>query len=115
MLLREEKGGYEVDIFEDLIRRFEEPEGRNRWDSPLFTVPYEDETLPLEAIWNAMMGEDGRGSGRVKQHAATILVGAHIFMKSPSPTRLVYSAFLTIPFCEIIGSSCGIRLPLRAR
>ncbi|MEW5316871.1 MAG: hypothetical protein WDW38_008215 [Sanguina aurantia] len=29
---------YSVDVFEDLAGRFERPDGRNRWDSPLFTL-----------------------------------------------------------------------------
>ncbi|KEH19321.1 putative protein KTI12/L-seryl-tRNA(Sec) kinase, P-loop containing nucleoside triphosphate hydrolase [Medicago truncatula] len=37
---RREKGedNYDDAIFEDLVRRFEKPERRNRWDSPLFEL-----------------------------------------------------------------------------
>ncbi|XP_010554291.1 PREDICTED: protein KTI12 homolog [Tarenaya hassleriana] len=38
---RREKGeeaSYDENIFEDLVRRFEKPERRNRWDSPLFEL-----------------------------------------------------------------------------
>ncbi|OEL17690.1 Protein KTI12-like protein, partial [Dichanthelium oligosanthes] len=37
---RQEKGepAYDSNIFEDLVRRFEKPERRNRWDSPLFEL-----------------------------------------------------------------------------
>ncbi|XP_045816738.1 protein KTI12 homolog [Trifolium pratense] len=37
---RREKGedNYDDVIFEDLVRRFEKPERRNRWDSPLFEL-----------------------------------------------------------------------------
>ncbi|KAJ0972140.1 hypothetical protein J5N97_020099 [Dioscorea zingiberensis] len=37
---RADKGesSYDVDIFEDLVRRFEKPDKRNRWDSPLFEL-----------------------------------------------------------------------------
>ncbi|XP_043692518.1 protein KTI12 homolog [Telopea speciosissima] len=31
-------GSYEDKIFEDLVRRFEKPDRRNRWDSPLFEL-----------------------------------------------------------------------------
>jgi protein KTI12 len=37
---KEEK--YDPDMFENLITRFEEPDSRNRWDSPLFTLLPED-------------------------------------------------------------------------
>ncbi|XP_059655708.1 protein KTI12 homolog [Cornus florida] len=37
---REKKGetSYDDKIFEDLVRRFEKPDRRNRWDSPLFEL-----------------------------------------------------------------------------
>ena len=56
-----DRGGYPNDIFEDLVYRYEEPNGMNRWDSPLFTVPYNDEAPPFDAIWEAIVG-----SGEVK-------------------------------------------------
>ena len=36
-----------------LVMRFEAPQSRNRWDSPLFTILPEDE-LPCEAICDAL-------------------------------------------------------------
>ncbi|KAK9277174.1 hypothetical protein L1049_006713 [Liquidambar formosana] len=42
---RREKGeaSYNDKIFEDLVRRFEKPDRRNRWDSPLFELwPFKD-------------------------------------------------------------------------
>lgn len=42
---RREKGedNYNEAIFDDLVRRFEKPDGRNRWDSPLFELwPHRD-------------------------------------------------------------------------
>jgi len=47
--------GYGVTIFDELVTRYEEPEARNRWDSPLFTVLYDDATIPEEGIWNAVI------------------------------------------------------------
>ncbi|XP_017261141.1 protein KTI12 homolog isoform X1 [Kryptolebias marmoratus] len=44
---------YSQDIFDALVRRFEAPDSRNRWDSPLFTV-LKDDGLPLEAISDAL-------------------------------------------------------------
>uniref|UniRef100_A0A5B6YVZ7 Protein KTI12 homolog n=1 Tax=Davidia involucrata TaxID=16924 RepID=A0A5B6YVZ7_DAVIN len=32
------ESSYDDEIFEDLLRRFEKPDGRNRWDSPLFEL-----------------------------------------------------------------------------
>ena len=66
-------GGYAEDLFENLVFRYEEPNGMARWDSPLFTVPYEDETPPFEAIWEAMVGNDSKAKV-VKPSLATVLV-----------------------------------------
>lgn len=39
--------------FDALVQRFEAPDSRNRWDSPLFTI-LKDDTLPVEAISDAL-------------------------------------------------------------
>ena len=66
-------GGYADATFENLVYRYEEPNGMTRWDSPLFTVPWDDETPPFAAIWEAMIGSDGKGKV-VKPNQATVLV-----------------------------------------
>ena len=63
-------GGYEVAVFENLVYRYEEPNGMTRWDSPLFTVPYDDPDPPYEQIWEAVMGSEGIGKV-VKPNMAT--------------------------------------------
>ncbi|ELU04578.1 hypothetical protein CAPTEDRAFT_178515 [Capitella teleta] len=45
---------YTKEIFDALVMRFEAPENRNRWDSPLFLLNPEDE-LPSEAICDALI------------------------------------------------------------
>lgn len=74
---RAEGGGsdvYEEEVFEQLVFRYEEPNGMNRWDSPLFTVLEDDADVPGEKIWDALLGDEGKRKG-VKPHAATVLVG----------------------------------------
>nr|XP_020469006.1 protein KTI12 homolog [Monopterus albus] len=44
---------YTQDLFDALVLRFEAPDSRNRWDSPLFTI-LKDDTLPYEAISDAL-------------------------------------------------------------
>ncbi|KAK7207765.1 chromatin associated protein KTI12 [Myxozyma melibiosi] len=46
---RREQGddSWESDLFDALIFRYEEPNGMNRWDSPLFTLPYTDPTSSI--------------------------------------------------------------------
>ncbi|KAI8972287.1 chromatin associated protein KTI12 [Pilobolus umbonatus] len=51
---RGDKGYTEV-IFDELVSRYEEPEERNRWDSPLFTVIYDDIQIPNDKIWDAVI------------------------------------------------------------
>ena len=68
-----EEGGYADDIFENLIYRYEEPNGMTRWDSPLFTVPFDDEAPPYDEIWEAMIGSGG-GTKTVKPNQATVMV-----------------------------------------
>lgn len=70
--LKDKSGGYEREVFENLVFRYEEPNGMTRWDSPLFTVPFDDAEPPCEAIWEAMVGSDGKAKV-VRPNAATVL------------------------------------------
>ncbi|KAF2422596.1 chromatin associated protein KTI12 [Tothia fuscella] len=63
---------YSEEDFENLVFRYEEPNGMARWDSPLFTVVLDDETPPFEQIWEAMVGSDGQAK-IVRPNAATVL------------------------------------------
>ncbi|GAB7343043.1 hypothetical protein MBLNU457_g1131t2 [Dothideomycetes sp. NU457] len=65
-------GGYDPPQFENLVFRYEEPNGMSRWDSPLFTLPYVDPLPPNDAIWDAMFEADGKARA-VKPNAATVL------------------------------------------
>lgn len=46
---RNETEKYSKDTFDGLLMRYEEPDGKNRWDAPLFIVP-DDAQLDFEAI-----------------------------------------------------------------
>jgi protein KTI12 len=70
---KENNGGYEEDDLENLIFRYEEPNGMTRWDSPLFTVLDEDATPPFDQIWEALVGSDGKAKV-VRPNQATVLV-----------------------------------------
>ncbi|KAF2220399.1 chromatin associated protein KTI12, partial [Elsinoe ampelina] len=65
-------GGYPEPQFDNLVFRHEEPNGLNRWDSPLFVVPHDDPDPPYDAIWEAVVGGEG-GRKTVKPHQATVL------------------------------------------
>jgi protein KTI12 len=60
--------------FENLIFRYEEPNGMTRWDSPLFIVIEEDKTPPCDQMWEALVGSDGKAKV-VRPNQATVLVG----------------------------------------
>lgn len=64
--------GYAPEVFDNLVFRYEEPNGMNRWDAPLFPIPFEDEQPPCEAIWEALIGSDGK-TKVVRPNAATVL------------------------------------------
>ncbi|KZP19812.1 chromatin associated protein KTI12 [Athelia psychrophila] len=45
---------YTPETFENLLMRFEEPSSMVRWDSPLFSVMWEEESVPTNGIWTAI-------------------------------------------------------------
>ncbi|KAF9692828.1 hypothetical protein EKO04_009265 [Ascochyta lentis] len=69
---KDKEGGYEEEDFENLIFRYEEPNGMTRWDSPLFIVVQEDETAWCDQVWDALVGSDGKAKV-VRPHQATVL------------------------------------------
>jgi hypothetical protein len=97
---KDNDGGYEEEDFENLIFRYEEPNGMTRWDSPLFIVVEEDETPPCDQIWEAMVGSDGKMKV-VKPNLATVLV------RTSTP--------LTWPVANITETRDGAELPIRTR
>ena len=44
----------------------------SRWDAPLFTVAFDDAEPPGEAVWEALVGSDGKAKV-VRPNAATVL------------------------------------------
>ncbi|KAF2029251.1 chromatin associated protein KTI12 [Setomelanomma holmii] len=69
---KDSSGGYDEEDFENLIFRYEEPNGMTRWDSPLFIVVEEDPTPPCDQMWEALIGSDGKMKV-VKPNMATVL------------------------------------------
>jgi len=51
---RSEGQRYRSDTLDNLFTRYEEPSSMVRWDSPLFTVLWTDEALPLDDILTAV-------------------------------------------------------------
>jgi protein KTI12 len=82
--VKEEEKSYEKDCWENLVYRYEEPNAFARWDSPLFTVLWDDDTPPCEAIWDAVVGSEAEGGKKsVRPNQATVL-------KAPSSEDYLY-------------------------
>lgn len=67
---------YTPNIFDDLVRRFETPDSRNRWDAPLFALRPAGEsaghlTEVLEAVTAVMTGAAGAPGSAAGAAAAT--------------------------------------------
>lgn len=70
----EKERPYERECWENLVYRYEEPNAMARWDSPLFTVLWDDESPPCEAIWEALVGGENDGGKKiVRPNQATIM------------------------------------------
>lgn len=66
---------YDAHLWADLARRFEEPNGMTRWDSPLYVIAWDDAQPPSQAIWNEVVRGRGRGGAAlaaVKPNQATV-------------------------------------------
>ncbi|RYP71687.1 hypothetical protein DL771_004638 [Monosporascus sp. 5C6A] len=69
----DEEGAYAPESWENLIFRYEEPNAMTRWDSPLFTLIWEDgeeQTKQVfDSLWEAIAGEARK---QVKPNQATV-------------------------------------------
>lgn len=75
---------YESECWENLVYRYEEPNAMARWDSPLFTVLWDDAGPPCDEIWEALVGSDAEGGKKVvRPNQATVL-------KAPSSGDYLY-------------------------
>ncbi|QPG73169.1 hypothetical protein FOA43_000475 [Brettanomyces nanus] len=52
---RPETDRWDSSLVKELIMRFEEPDGRNRWDSPLIPISYDDEEVPFDDVWTSVI------------------------------------------------------------
>ncbi|WYZ40135.1 hypothetical protein EsH8_IV_000476 [Colletotrichum jinshuiense] len=69
----EEEGPYDTDNWENLVFRYEEPNPMTRWDSPLFTLIWDDDEAQaakvFDDLWDAIAGT---GRKVVKPNQATV-------------------------------------------
>jgi len=62
---------YSPECWENLVFRYEEPNASARWDSPLYTVLYDDPEPPGPAIWDTVISPTA--GQKVRSNAATVL------------------------------------------
>ncbi|KAI1374587.1 chromatin associated protein KTI12 [Hypoxylon crocopeplum] len=69
----DEEGAYEPENWENLVFRYEEPNAMTRWDSPLFTLIWDDDEQQtkqvFDSMWDAIAGEARK---LVKPNQATV-------------------------------------------
>ncbi|GLB37139.1 putative chromatin associated protein KTI12 [Lyophyllum shimeji] len=53
-MTRQDGRAYAPETLENLMFRYEEPSSMVRWDSPLFTVLWDEEVPPMPQIWDAI-------------------------------------------------------------
>ncbi|KAL1663525.1 chromatin associated protein KTI12 [Schizophyllum commune] len=107
---RPEEQRYAPDTLDDMIARFEEPSSMVRWDSPLFTITWTDEELPMDRIWDAVT------HGNVKPPNA----GTQAVVKAPTSalqaleqtTTALVSAISTHPsVVDGLGGKISLAIP----
>ncbi|RPA93040.1 chromatin associated protein KTI12 [Choiromyces venosus 120613-1] len=69
----EEVERWEGETLENLVFRYEEPNGNARWDSPLFTVPWMDSGEECMAVWEQVWKAVCAEGVVVKANQATVL------------------------------------------
>ena len=72
-----ENSRYSREIFDALVMRYEAPDGRNRWDSPLFTIQSEDE-LPFKDIADSLFQRKAPPPNQSTQSVITKTIVIHL-------------------------------------
>ncbi|KAI0317190.1 chromatin associated protein KTI12 [Amylostereum chailletii] len=124
---RQDGMAYAAETLDNLFMRYEEPSSMVRWDSPLFTVLWEDEDLPVDQIWKSLtegvVKPPNAGTQAVPkapadalhtlEHTATAIVSALMAEQSASggmggPTNLRVSESVNV---RIVLPSRNLTLP----
>ncbi|KAI1082377.1 chromatin associated protein KTI12 [Whalleya microplaca] len=75
----DEEGPYEPENWDNLVFRYEEPNPMTRWDSPLFTLIWEDDEAQtrqvFDKLWDAIAGEARKV---IKPNQATVQRGSDV-------------------------------------
>ncbi|XP_012253026.2 protein KTI12 homolog isoform X2 [Athalia rosae] len=96
---------YSREIFDALVTRYEIPDSRNRWDSPLFAVMPEDE-LKFQEIYNSLYNVKAPKPNMSTQCAP--LSSTNYLYELDKITQEVVSAMLT---AKTMGIETNIKIP----
>ncbi|ODV59143.1 Kti12p [Ascoidea rubescens DSM 1968] len=72
---RDDAEKWDKELINQLAMRYEEPDGHNRWDSPLIPIAFDDKDLPIDEIWSSLVLKR-----KLKANSATII-------KTPTSTN----------------------------
>lgn len=96
---------YTREIFDSLMMRFEEPDSRNRWDSPLFTVTIETE-LDLVGIYESLFERSAKPPNQ--STLPTPLSSANFMQDLDQVTQSIITEVLEQQNISVVGDSLKI-------
>jgi len=102
---RTEDERYTKEIFDALVMRFEEPDSRNRWDYPLFTVTTENE-LDLSAVYESLYNRTAKPPNQSTM--PTPLNSVNFMHDMDQITQAVISEVMQIQNMSSVGDSIPI-------
>ena len=96
---------YSDDVFDALVMRFEAPDSRNRWDSPLFVLSPED-ALPREELVDALLHQKPPPPNQSTQSQP--LSSADFLHELDRQTQAIVSQVLTLQRQGLGGGRVGV-------
>ncbi|XP_067035827.1 protein KTI12 homolog isoform X1 [Acropora muricata] len=96
---------YHDEILDALIMRFETPDSRNRWDSPLFVIQVED-VLPFDSIYEALINRVPPPPNQATQ--AQPLSATNFLYELDKTTQDIVTALLNSQSTFVPGDSVAV-------
>ena len=100
-----ERDRYSSDVFDALVSRFETPDSRNRWDSPLFVLYPEDE-LPCRELVDALLHRKAPPPNQSTQSQP--LSSANFLHELDRQTQCIVNHVLALQRQGLVGASVAV-------
>lgn len=100
-----ERDRYSSDVFDALVSRFETPDSRNRWDSPLFVLYPEDE-LPCRELVDALLRRKAPPPNQSTQSQP--LSSANFLHELDRQTQSIVNHVLALQRQGLVGASVAV-------